>query len=138
MRDSTDLNEFLKQLVHEGVGHQEWKLRIIQWVAQSPTRAIRAIRKQAATEFLDVSQRTNRLVNRNIPAASHIDQFGRRWNESANQESSPNQPRGRIDQFGRRLNNFATIKFIEKERKRQGSANLCTIRNNNRAELIAF
>lgn len=39
---STNIHEYIKELVRQGVDSKEWKFWIIQWVAESLTPAVRS------------------------------------------------------------------------------------------------
>lgn len=58
MHDSENPEEFLQQLADENLENEEQKSRIVQWVAESPTHAVKIVRKNAAVDFLNISRRT--------------------------------------------------------------------------------
>lgn len=58
MHDGENPEEFLQQLADEALEDKQQKLRIVQWVAESPTHAVKTAWKQAAVEFLNLSRRT--------------------------------------------------------------------------------
>jgi len=55
---STNIHEYVKDLVRQGVASEEWKFWIIQWVAESLTPAIKRVRKRAALDYLGAKKRT--------------------------------------------------------------------------------
>jgi hypothetical protein len=58
MHNGEKPEEFLQQLADEALENKQQKLRIVQWVAESPTHAAKTARKNAAVEFLNLSRRT--------------------------------------------------------------------------------
>ncbi|WP_416673555.1 Mu transposase C-terminal domain-containing protein [Egbenema bharatensis] len=55
---STNIHEYVRELVQQGIEKEEWKFWIIQWVAESLTPAIKRVRKQSAIEYLGAKKRT--------------------------------------------------------------------------------
>lgn len=55
---STDIHEYVRELVRQGIEKEEWKFWIIQWVAESLTPAIKRVRKQSAIDYLGAKKRT--------------------------------------------------------------------------------
>lgn len=55
---NTDIHEFIKQLVLDGVDPKKFKFRIIGWVASSPDYNTKRVRKREAISFLEVGKRT--------------------------------------------------------------------------------
>jgi len=55
---STNIHEYVRELVKQGIEKEEWKFWIIQWVAESLTPAIKRVRKQSAIDYLEVPKRT--------------------------------------------------------------------------------
>jgi hypothetical protein len=55
---STNIHEYVRGLVQQGIEKEEWKFWIIQWVAESLTPAIKRVRKRAAIDYLGAKKRT--------------------------------------------------------------------------------
>lgn len=55
---NTDIHEFIKQLVLDGVDPKKFKFRIVSWVASSPDYNTKRVRKREAISFLEVGKRT--------------------------------------------------------------------------------
>jgi putative transposase len=55
---STNIHEYVRELVKQGIEKEEWKFWLIQWVAESLTPAIKRVRKQSAIDYLGVPKRT--------------------------------------------------------------------------------
>ena len=54
----TNIDEYVRELVRQGIEKEEWKFWIIQWVADSLTPAIKRVRKRSAIDYLGVPKRT--------------------------------------------------------------------------------
>ena len=54
----TDIDEFVRHLALQGVGGDEFKPRIVQWVADSPDPSIYRDRKWEAIRYLKTFERT--------------------------------------------------------------------------------
>jgi putative transposase len=55
---STDIHEFIKCLIRQGVDEAEFRPRIVQWVADSLDHATKRARKKSAMEYLKTPKRT--------------------------------------------------------------------------------
>jgi putative transposase len=55
---NTDIHEFIRQLVQDGVEPSKYKFRLVSWVASSPDRATRRARKSEVVSYLNVGKRT--------------------------------------------------------------------------------
>jgi len=55
---STNIHEYVRELVRQGIEKEEWRFWIVQWVAESLTPAIKRVRKQSAIDYLGVPKRT--------------------------------------------------------------------------------
>lgn len=55
---STDIHEFVRQLVQDGVEPSKYKFRLVSWVASSPDQATRRARKSEVVSYLGIGKRT--------------------------------------------------------------------------------
>ncbi len=54
----TDIHEFIKQLVLDGVEPKKFKFRLVSWVAASPDSTTKRIRKKEVISYLNIGKRT--------------------------------------------------------------------------------
>ncbi|MBD2093431.1 Mu transposase C-terminal domain-containing protein [Microcoleus sp. FACHB-1515] len=55
---STDIHAFVRQLLQDGVDPKKVKFRIVSWVAASPDRSTKSVRKREAVSYLGIGKRT--------------------------------------------------------------------------------
>lgn len=74
---STNIHEYVRELVRQGIEKEEWRFWIVQWVAESLTPAIKRARKQSAIEYLAAKKRTfedwlkKHLEGEPVPRSAH-------------------------------------------------------------------